>query len=150
MPPSEGMRDMDVSSSQRRNQEKKHQWNAEQDAILIGCLIDLKNDPMWKGEGGNFKPRSKKRKVSKDEEVALIGNLIETVGNLGTICQASSKGIDKLADCFQFLADDQELKKKVYEAITEIEDLELQLMVKAGSLIAHDSARLTSFHYLRG
>ena len=38
--------DMDASSSQRRNRGKKHQWNAEQDAILIGCLLDLKNDPM--------------------------------------------------------------------------------------------------------
>ena len=48
---------MDASSSQRRNQGKKHQWNAEQDAILIGCLLDLKNDPMWRGECGNFKVR---------------------------------------------------------------------------------------------
>ena len=47
--------DMDVSSSRRRNQGKKNQWNAKQDAILIGCLLDLKNDPMWRGEGGNFK-----------------------------------------------------------------------------------------------
>ena len=46
---------MDASSSQRRNQGKKHQWNAEEDAVLIGCLLDLKNDHMWKGEGGNFK-----------------------------------------------------------------------------------------------
>ena len=46
---------MDASLSQRRNQGKKHQWNAEEDATLIGCLLDLKNDPMWRGEGGNFK-----------------------------------------------------------------------------------------------
>ena len=66
------------------------------------------------------------------------------------MCERSSKGIDKLADCFQYLTNDQEMKKKVYEAIAEIEDLGLHesLMVKAGLIIAHDSASLTYFFSL--
>ena len=66
------------------------------------------------------------------------------------MCQSSSKGIDKLADCFQFLANDQEMKKKVYEAIAEIEDLGLHesLMVKTGLIIVRDSASLIYFFSL--
>ncbi|EHA8590889.1 hypothetical protein COCNU_scaffold026604G000010 [Cocos nucifera] len=94
-------------------------------------------------------PKSKKRKVSNEEEVALVGNLTETVNNLRAMCQASSKGIDKLTDCFQFLVDDQALKK-IYEAIVEIPDLVLHesLMVKAGLIIARDSTSPTYFFSL--
>lgn len=67
--------------------------------------------------------------------------------NLGVMFQHSSTAIDKLVYCFQFLVDDQELKKKIYEAIAEIEDLELLLLiVKARLIIAHNSVSLTSFH----
>ncbi|KAG1335144.1 hypothetical protein COCNU_03G012630 [Cocos nucifera] len=87
--------------------------------------------------------------INSEEEVQFI-DPTGFESNFGIMCQASSKGIDKLADCFQFLIDDQELKKKVYEAIVEIEDLELHesLMVKAGLLIARDSASLTYFFSL--
>ncbi|KAG1361935.1 hypothetical protein COCNU_10G001540 [Cocos nucifera] len=86
--------------------------------------------------------------VMNSEEVRFIDST-GFESNLEIMCQASSKGIDKLADYFQFLAYDQELKK-VYEAIAEIEDLELHesLMVKAGLLIARDSASLTYFFSL--
>lgn len=49
--------DMDAFSTQRRNHGKKYQRSAGQDVILIRCILDLKNDPMWREEGGNFKPR---------------------------------------------------------------------------------------------
>ena len=90
--------------------------------------------------------RSRKRKISNEEEVALIDILIETVSNIEAIYKASSKGIDKLTDYFQFLIDDHELKK-IYEEIAEIEDLELHesLIVKAGLIITCDSVSLTCF-----
>ena len=94
--------------------------------------------------------RSRKRKASNDEDVALTSTLVKSINNLEVMCERSSKGIDKLADCFQYLANDQEMKKKVYEAIAEIDDLGLHesLMVKAGLIIARDSASLTYFFSL--
>ena len=55
-----------------------------------------------------------------------------------------------MTDCFQILANNQEMKKKVYKAIAEIEALGLHesLMVKAGLIITCDSASLTYFFLL--
>ncbi|WOK99470.1 hypothetical protein Cni_G08182 [Canna indica] len=44
-------------TTQNRIRGKKHRWTPEQDAALIDCMLDLKNDPFWSaGEGNNFKP----------------------------------------------------------------------------------------------
>ncbi|WOK92557.1 hypothetical protein Cni_G01248 [Canna indica] len=59
--PFENEMDIDGIGSQGTTQNKirgkKHQWTPEQDAALIDCMLDLKNDHFWSaGEGNNFKP----------------------------------------------------------------------------------------------
>ena len=52
--------------------------------------------PQQSASSSQNQSRLRKKKVSNEEEVALIGNLIETISNFRAMYQTFDKDIDKL------------------------------------------------------
>ncbi|WOL18019.1 hypothetical protein Cni_G26811 [Canna indica] len=89
--------------------------------------------------------RSRKRKANSND--ALIGSLIDSVNNIGTICESMGQGIRYLSSFFKRLSEGDECQQKVYEGLLAIEDLGLDetQMVDVGENIA--SSRSTSKYF---
>ncbi|XP_017982412.1 PREDICTED: uncharacterized protein At2g29880-like [Theobroma cacao] len=81
---------------------------------------------------------SRKKTKTKSNGDNIVHAFQSSVDKIGEICQGAREGIDKLASCFQFMAEDARLKKHVAEIVQGVEGLTLEEIVKAGHIIFSD------------
>lgn len=60
---------------------------------------------------------SRKKTKTKSNGDNIVHAFQSSVDKIGEICQGAREGIDKLASCFQFMAEDARLKKCVVEIV---------------------------------
>ncbi|EOY32393.1 Casein kinase I protein isoform 1 [Theobroma cacao] len=80
-------------------------------------------------EQGDKEVSCKKTKTKSNGD-NIVHAFQSSVDKIGEICQGAREGIDKLTSCFQFMAEDVRLKKRVAEIVHGVEGLTLEEIVK--------------------
>ncbi|EOY03040.1 Uncharacterized protein TCM_017450 [Theobroma cacao] len=88
-------------------------------------------------EQGDRKVSGKKSKAKSNGD-NIVHAFQSNVDKIGEICQGAREGIDKLASCFQFMAEDARLKKRVAKIVQGVEGLTPEEIVKARHIISSD------------
>ncbi|OMP12795.1 hypothetical protein COLO4_02749 [Corchorus olitorius] len=89
--------------------------------------------------------RRQRRRRSFTDQLGDCGEAFSSVTNIETMLEGASQRIGQFANCFQFLADQHQVRLMVFPEIQKLEGLTIEQQLKAGDILSNDLGKLQYF-----